>query len=371
MTIGSASSKMTTIKVHGVKTYRSKGRLYHYHRATGIRIEIDVEATPERFLARVRELDAIAPDMPKPTLELRKVKTLGGLFDAWRQSEEWKSLRVQTRDSYERVTDPTKGSLSAVRGRPLNEFTPPFVVGLRDVVAKKHRRWMANYAVKVLRVAFGWGRVHGWCTSNPAQGVPLLPASNDAPQRNRAWSPEEFQVVCEKSSPRLRLAIMLAHFAGMRVGDVIAVTWNAWDGEYLSFRQSKTGHAVQVRAPTPLREELMAAKREGERILVNHQGQPYTRDGLQSNLWKMVTSLALGGLVKPGLCFHGLRHSLGAALYDLGLDREARKAALGHTSDAASMVYERGGNRRAASDRAFAALDAHLTTSADKIKNAK
>jgi hypothetical protein len=32
--------------------------------------------------------------------------------------------------------------------------------------------------------------------------------------------------------------------------------------------------------------------------------------------------------VKPGLCFHGLGHALGAALYDLGLDHEARKAAL-------------------------------------------
>src|SRR5882757_10766428 len=89
-------------------------------------------------------------------------------------------------------------------------------------------------------------------------------------------------------------------------------------------------------------------------------GKPYTRDGLQANLWKLVKTLVAQGLVTPGLSFHGLRHSLGAALYDLGLDREARKAALGHTSDAASMVYERGGNRRAASDRAFAAYDAHL-----------
>ena len=65
-------------------------------------------------------------------------------------------------------------------------------------------------------------------------------------------------------------------------------------------------------------------------------------------------------LVQHGLCFHWLRHSLGAALYDLGLDREARKAAFGHVSHAASVVYERDGNRRAASDRAFMALDRHL-----------
>ena len=75
-------------------------------------------------------------------------------------------------------------------------------------------------------------------------------------------------------------------------------------------------------------------------------------------------------LVQPGLCFHGLRHSLGATLFDMGLDRDVRKAALGHRSDAASSVYERGGNRRAAGDRAFAAYDDHLA-SIHSSKNAK
>jgi hypothetical protein len=98
--------------------------------------------------------------------------------------------------------------------------------------------------------------------------------------------------------------------------------------------------------------------RRGEH-LGERKGDAYARDGLQTILWKVVKALVTEGLVRPGLCFHGLRHSLGTALYDLGLDREARKAALGHTSDAASIVYERGGDRRAASDRAFAALDAH------------
>ena len=128
---------------------------------------------------------------------------------------------------------------------------------------------------------------------------------------------------------------------------------------------------MSIDAPAPLRDELRNTPREGENILVNERGDAYTRDGLQTNLWKVVKALDAEGLVKPGLCFHGLRHSLGSALYDLGLDREARKAALGHTSDTASMVYERGGDRRAASDRAFAALDAHITDLVDKAKNAK
>jgi integrase len=362
---------MTSIRVRGIKTYHSKGRLYHYHRATGLRIDINIEAEPERFLARVRELEGIAAGMPMAARQPSRDETLGGLFYAWRQSQEWKVLKPQTRRSYERVTDPMTGTLAKARARPIVEFTPPFVVNLRDAIAKKRRRWLANYTIKVLRLAFSWGRIHGWCATNPAQGVPLLAKPADAPERNRPWRLEEFEIVREHSSPQLQLALSLALYAGMRVGDVIAIEWSSWDGEYLSFRQSKTGQLVQVRAPMPLREQLVNAKREGTHILVNKSGQPYTRDGLQANLWKLVKALASKGLVGPGLCFHGLRHSLGTALYDLGLDREARKAALGHTSDAASMVYERGGDRRAASDRAFNALDAHLANTVGKAKNAK
>lgn len=362
---------MPTIRIRGVKTYRSKGRLYHYHRATGLRIEVDLEASPQLFLARMEELDAMANMVPVPKEQSVRVQTLGAMLDAWRQSEEWKGLKHQTKRSYERVIGPTKCALSAVRARPVAEFTPPFVVSLRDAIAKKQKRWMANYSVKVMRLAFGWGRIHGWCQINPAQGIPLLPRPQDAPERNRPWTPEEFGLVCERASPQLKRALMLAHYAGMRVGDVVSVTWSCWDGEYLNFRQSKTGQLVNVRAPAPLHLELASAKRAGDHIVVNESGAQYTRDGLQSNLWRLVSNLAAQRLVGPGLCFHGLRHSLGAALYDLGLDREARKAALGHASDAASMVYERGGNRRAAADRAFAALDAQLGRAVAKSRNAK
>lgn len=361
---------MPKIKIGGVKSYRSKGRTYHYHRQTGVRIEIDLGAEPERFLARVRELDGQAASIAQTIPESPRMETLGGLFDAWKQSEEAKDLKPQTWASYERVIDPDAGALRKVRARPLREITPTFVVGLRDAVAKKQKRWMANYAVKVLRTAFSWGRVHGWCNSNPAEGVPLLPPPAGQREANRPWSSDEFALVWSHASVRMRRALALAHYAGLRIGDIVQVPWSAWDGEVLTVRQSKTGNLVHIRAPGPLRAELNSAKPEGTQIVMNGSGQPYTRDGLQTNLWRLVKGLEAKALVKPGLCFHGLRHSLGATLFDLGLDRDARKAALGHRSDAASAVYERGGNRRAAADRAFAAYDDHLA-SIHGIKNEK
>jgi hypothetical protein len=83
-----------------------------------------------------------------------RVETLGRLFDARRQSEEWKAFQVQTRGSYERVVDPTNGSVARVRAKPLIEFSPAFVVGLRDAIAQRRKRGMANYAIKILRLAF-------------------------------------------------------------------------------------------------------------------------------------------------------------------------------------------------------------------------
>ncbi|HZY54168.1 MAG TPA: tyrosine-type recombinase/integrase [Reyranella sp.] len=351
---------MTAIRVSGIKTQRSKGRLYRYHRRTGVRIDIDPNAFPVEFLARVRELDEIADDAAQPRQQKRRAETLGEMFDAWIQSEEWAALKPQTRYSYERVIAPTTGSLARLRERRITELTTPFLVAVRDSVKKKHKAWLANYTIKVLRLGLAWGRLHGWCVSNPAKGVPPLPRATDDPVRNRMWTPAEFELVWHHAPAPLRRALAMASFAGMRIGDIVSVTWSSWDGESLSWRQSKTGHPVHVRAPQALCDELATAPKRSSQILTNHDGRPYTRDGLQSVLWQLTSRLEYLGLVKPGLCFHGLRHSLGATLYDLGLDREARKAALGHKSDAASAVYERDGNRRAASDRAFLALQRHL-----------
>jgi integrase len=79
--------------------------------------------------------------------------------------------------------------------------------------------------------------------------------------------------------------------------------------------------------------------------------------GQRPMIHKLATELATKKKVKPGLNIHGLRHSLGKELYDLGLEREARKAVMAHESDAASKVYERDGDRSKQADRAVRALN--------------
>jgi integrase len=92
-------------------------------------------------------------------------------------------------------------------------------------------------------------------------------------------------------------------------------------------------------------------------LVTNDAGEPYTEDGMRTMINKLCRELADEGKVNRGLNIHGLRHSLGSELYDLGLEREARKAVMAHESDAASRIYERGGNRSIHADRAVRALN--------------
>src|SRR5262245_6028066 len=129
---------MTAIAIKGIRTQMIKGRVYRYHRKSRVRIAIDPETFPEQFLARVRGLDELADGMPIPQLQKRGGDTLGDMLDAWRCSEEWAALKPQSRYAYERVIAPVTGFVAKVRARKVCEFSPPFIIAIRDAVKKKH-----------------------------------------------------------------------------------------------------------------------------------------------------------------------------------------------------------------------------------------
>lgn len=104
---------------------------------------------------------------------------------------------------------------------------------------------------------------------------------------------------------------------------------------------------TNILAPDPLIAILdeVGVDPNAKSLVVNESGEPYTADGLRTMINRLCRELADEGKVKPGLNIHGLRHSLGNELYDLGIEREARKRMMAHESDAASLVHEQGGNR--------------------------
>jgi hypothetical protein len=97
-------------------------------------------------------------------------------------------------------------------------------------------------------------------------------------------------------------------------------------------------------------------------LVTNERGEPYTDSGLRTMVHRLATMLSM----KPGLTIHGLRHSLGEELHDLGIDRDARKAVMAHESDAANKAYERDGDRSRQADRAVRPLNRRPSTSTSR-----
>lgn len=379
---------MTTIRIPGVKGYVSNGTPYFYLRATGARIvdpatnkPIDPHSDPAAFVARVEAMKRDLAALPKPITA--KAGTLLALVEAWRgvpgkkglaparaPSPEWLELKPATRRSYERIVDPETGYLRRALKRPLDEIwltaiDQPNVVAIRDRVARRFGWWTGNYAVTVLRLMFRWGKLHGHMEANPAEGVPKLKRPADLPDQHPSWTDPEFEAMYTEARRRgwkgVALGLALGRFAGWPIGDIINQPRTAWQDPRLVYvrHKSRQRRVNSVAAPDRLREIILELlpPAGAKRLVVNQAGEPYTEDGMRTMVWRLCSELAKAGAVRAGLNIHGLRHSLGKELYDLGLERDVRKAMIAHVSDQASMVYERDGDRAAAADRAVVALN--------------
>jgi site-specific recombinase XerC len=76
----------------------------------------------------------------------------------------FQDLAPRTKADYQRCLD----YLKPIADTPLNRFTPPLVVRIRDKAAEKLGRKWGNYTKTVLSVVFGWGVERGYMATNPA-----------------------------------------------------------------------------------------------------------------------------------------------------------------------------------------------------------
>jgi integrase len=105
--------------------------------------------------------------------------------------------------------------------------------------------------------------------------------------------------------PRIWLAYMLAVWTGQRQGDLLRLTWRAYDGQNIRLRQSKTGARVTIPVGAPLKALLDAERRRAVTILTTASGTSCTGDGFRTSWPKTCEKAGLIGNGAP--TFHDLR----------------------------------------------------------------
>jgi integrase len=338
------------VRVSGVKKVRNakSGRVYYYHRRTGLRLQS--ASNTAAFIDEVKQLDK--QPLAKPEKERG---TWGALVTAYRGSPEYKQLADRTRGDYEKVFD----WLAGLDGMPIIQMDGPFLIASRDRAFETKKRRFTNHVMQVIGTVMGWGKPRKLSLGYPLRGEKRIKIARprDLPRANRPWTEEECVVVLSEAEGGLQLGIGLSMFAAMRGEDVVVVPWTIYNGQALKWKQKKTGDIVSMDGDRVLCRLLDSAPRKAVTIVTGALGRPLTEAGYRKAFRTLILRLLKEEKVAPGLTIHGLRHTNGDMLADLGADPRMIQALLGQRSMAAALHYSQGADRRRAASAAVHLLE--------------
>ncbi len=225
--------------------------------------------------------------------------TLLSVLQGYQASEDFIGLAPRSRSDY-------VGKIKLIERDfgdfPLSAMTDVRTRGIfkawRERLAASSRR-QADYAWVVLARVLSWGMDRGLVAANPcARGGRLYRGS----RADKVWTADDEATFLERAPAHLHLPLLLALWTGQRQGDLLRLSWSAYDGKHIRLRQSKGGTRVVIPVGAPLKAALDAALKRSPIMLTTSEGKPWTPDGFRAS-WGKACKRA--GIV--GVTFHDLR----------------------------------------------------------------
>ena len=268
----------------------------------------------------------------KPKEESR---TFSELMD--RYSTEHAARRANSRRNGTSVTH-----LRAYFGNPkLSQITP------KHIVAYKNKRYAdgvkpatINRELSTLKKAFNLARREWeWCSDNPVCRVSMERENNT---RDRWLTLEEEHCLLQAALPWLRELLVFAIHTGMRMGEIVSLTWAGVDLNRRSVTvfRSKNGERRTIpvnQTVLDLLSHKFEQRRGSQETAVVFSSEAGTLlDG--SNLRRGFTA-ALKAAQIEDLHFHDLRHTFATRLVQAGVDLYKVQRLLGHKSPSMTQRY--------------------------------
>ena len=223
--------------------------------------------------------------------------------------------------------------------RTLAEITPKLIVDY------KSRRYAAgvkaasiNRELTCLRKAFNLAkREWEWCRDNPVSRVSLEKGAN---KRDRWLMEDEEARLLDACPPWLRELVVFALHSGMRLGEILSLTWTGVDlfRRTVTVFESKNGE----RRTVPLNQTLMALLTEKAKVRHIKTALVFpSRVGTRLDPNHLRRALR-PAMTKAGIVnchFHDLRHTFATRLVQSGVDLYKVQRLLGHKSPMMTQRY--------------------------------
>jgi len=225
-------------------------------------------------------------------------------------------------------------------GNPkLDQITPKLIVGYKNKrYADGVKPATINRELATLKKAFNLARREWeWCTDNPVCRVSMERENNT---RDRWLTIEEEQRLLPAAASWLREVMVFAINTGMRMGEIVALTWPGVDlfRRTVTVFRSKNGERRTIPMNATVLDLLKRKHgiRSKETDLVFHSLTNTPLDG--SNIRRAFTA-ALDSAKIEDFHFHDLRHTFATRMVQAGIDLYKVQRLLGHKSPIMTQRY--------------------------------
>lgn len=245
------------------------------------------------FLAAFKE--AIAQKAKQPS------GTIQAVLNAYQQAPKFTDLAERTRKDYTKHIRKIEAEFGDFPIAALTDRrTRAEFLAWRDRMAVKSRR-QADYVFATFAAIMAWAHDRGLVLANPCERPGKL---YRASRSDSIWTEADEEALFNVAPERIRLAYLLAVWTGQRQGDLLRLTWNAYDGSHIRLKQGKTGRRVVLPVSGELKAALEAAAKDKKAvtILTTTKGTAWTSHGFSATWRKTLAKAKI-----TGLTFHDLR----------------------------------------------------------------
>lgn len=326
---------MVTVRLRGVFKVKAKGKTYYYAWRGGPRLK-GAPGTPE-FIASYN--DAVAERRAPDQRRFRSIVVL------YKGSKAYAGLAASTKRNWSPWLDRISEYFGDLR---IAQFDRPDKI--RPVIRRWRNKWedrprAADMGLQVLSRVLAYavdplGRIAG----NPAEGIKPLYSSD---RSEIIWTDDDIERLKKTCSQEIAAAVDLAAHTGLRLGDLVRLSWSHVGDDAIAIRTGKSGGKREALIPLydDLRAVLASIPKRATTVLSSSRRRPWTVNGFGSSFNKAKID---AGMTDANLHFHDLRGTAVTKFYIAGISMREIAEIVGWTEDSVEKIVKRYVARQAA-----------------------
>lgn len=326
---------MVKVDLKGIAKVTSKGQVYYYAWRKGPRLRGE-PGSPE-FMASYNEAiaDRRAPDKDR----------FRSLVALYKGSDDYKKLADSTKRNWAPWLDKIGQHFGELR---IAQFDRPEKI--RPIIRRWRNQWAdkprtADYGLQVLSRVLSYGvDPLGKIAGNPCEGIKQLYSTN---RSEIIWTETDIALLKQTCSADVGHAVDLAAHTGLRLGDLLRLSWSHVGGDAITITTGKSKHRRTAIIPLydDLRGVLANIPKRSTTILTNVRRRPWTTNGFGTAFDRAKIVAKMKG---QDLHFHDLRGTAVTKLYIAGIPERVIAEIMAWSEDEVAKIIRRYVGRTAA-----------------------